>query len=376
MPTLQIGKTTPSVNGVAIVFPDGISAQDVQDKINAAADAANGNLFDRGAYLSKNFFYGGQGDLQRPNGWAAADADIHGSTNGRPNFDPNGTAGAAYLYGAASAINKMDVQPMLEAAGAVNWLSSNPDHSGFFELPQGRTEQILAGYNDARTGAIAPDGSTPQSRIDAINARNGQNLSDFAASKGQQAVDGVANAFHSAVNSISSALGGLSNGQHGDTNAAPGAGAGANVDTKSAPSSQPLQGDFPAPSSGPVASLLSAGTSNSAGLTSDLLADNTSSSATRQTPLSGAGRQDEDPSSDTTPDADVSASQQSAATSSGTAQDTDTNDPQEGDASGTQAAAASPDSDDDDLTDQDVAELTPDFASWNMVLNDPGLQDA
>ncbi len=60
MPTLQIGKATPSVNGQPVLFPDGFSAQDFMDHLNAAAQAGKNGWVGRRGFLFKNFFYGGK----------------------------------------------------------------------------------------------------------------------------------------------------------------------------------------------------------------------------------------------------------------------------------------------------------------------------
>jgi hypothetical protein len=120
--------------------------------------------------LIENFIWGGSGDLQRPNGALAA------VWNYKTNFDGGATTAAAYLYGAAAAVMGLSVDEALLGAAAVNLMSSNPDRSGPYDLPDGRAEQIEQAFKDYHDNVFAPDDSTPVSTINAIVTNDALNL--------------------------------------------------------------------------------------------------------------------------------------------------------------------------------------------------------
>lgn len=119
MTNLVLNGQTITIDGQPILIPDGFSAQSFQDQINTAYSWSLLGGVAADVFLAQNFIWGGQGDLQRPNGAIGQ-------------FNGNYTAAAAYLYGASAAVSGLTLDQALRGAAALNEFSTNADHSGAY----------------------------------------------------------------------------------------------------------------------------------------------------------------------------------------------------------------------------------------------------
>ncbi|MDH6258443.1 hypothetical protein [Bradyrhizobium sp. BR13661] len=103
MTNLVLNGQTITIDGQPILIPDGFSAQSFQDQINTAYSWSLLGGVAADVFLAQNFIWGGQGDLQRPNGAIGQ-------------FNGNYTAAAAYLYGASAAVSGLTLDQALRGA--------------------------------------------------------------------------------------------------------------------------------------------------------------------------------------------------------------------------------------------------------------------
>lgn len=363
-PDQPLGATLP------IPVPDGFTPQAFQDQINAAAHYGQ-DWPTRLPFLAANSIWGGDGDFQRPNGAWPATADPHGTTNGQPNYVGSGKSLANVTFGAAAAAAGVSLDDAKKGAGFLNQFSSDPDKSGTYDLNSRREAEIEAGYKGYGQQYSA-DSSTPLPKIQSMAGDDAANLPGVAAGGVKAVASKVAQGAEDAANWVGNTLDSGWSALKTEFNG---------LTTPSGPSSTP-----PDPAQAPSPTI-SKGSSSAApdggdASTSVAGADDGGSSGVDNAALTGAGSGGLDAGSDTSNStaADSNATANALATTASLSPDgTATSSATAGATDGPSSLASASPYDPATLTDQDVAELTPDFASWSSMMNGgtgAGLQDA